>query len=404
MMSADYDGDQGRMGLTSGVKNADPSMRLAMPGLAGLDLEYVKAVKFWADQFRNGSFPADAINFHHYSNDGGQGQSGLSTQGVSPEQDSLRHKAAALVEFRNRYLPGKEVWISEFGYDTHQGSVIHAPAIGSMDEMTVQGAWIIRSYLELAAAGVDKAMHFMIRDVWGESSGKFASCGLITAVGDTIIGSRKPKKSWYYVYTFKKILADYRFASDLSTGNVRVYEFEHTKDIQRKITVVWSPTSSDIEIEGFQLGGLPQTVIEKRFVEFDTLPAEQVLTADNGSASFAVSEIPFFIEYTSGEVNARERGNSSHCAMLTFGSAVQSQGGLTLNISSAAEGELKAAVYNLSGRKISSFSRWCKPGRVRLRIAGSDELLGAGTYIVKTTLSSQDRTFARQKTVTVIGR
>ncbi len=404
MMSADYDGDLGRMGATLGVKNADPSMNFAMPGLAGLDLEYVKAIKFWADHFRDGSFPADAINFHHYSNNGGQGQSGISTQGVSPEEDSLRQKAAALVEFRNRYLPGKEVWISEFGYDTHQGSPIHAPGIGSMDEMTVQGSWIIRSYLELAAAGVDKAMQFMIRDVWGESSGKFSSCGLITAVGDTVIGSRKPKKSWYYVYTFKKILADYRFAGDRSTENVRVYEFEHKDDTEKKIAVVWSPTSSDIRIDNFQLDGLPQTLVEKKFVEYDTLPAEQVLTADNGKASFTVSEIPFFVEYTTGEVSVTQRNNRSHCAMLTFESAVQSQNRLALNINIAAEGELKGMVYNLNGRKISSFSQRCKPGRVKILIPGNDETIGAGTYFVKITYSSQGRSHVAKKTVTVIGK
>ncbi|MFW6254794.1 MAG: hypothetical protein ACOC41_07695, partial [Chitinivibrionales bacterium] len=340
MTSADYDGDQGRMATTLGLKNADPSMKLAMSGLAGLDLEYVKAMKFWADHFRDGDFPADAINFHHYSNDGGEGQSGTSTQGVSPEDDNLGEKAAALVAYRNRYLPGKEVWVSEFGYDTHQESPIHAPSIGSMDEFTVQGVWIIRSYLELAAAGVDKAMQFVMREKWGPSPGKFSSCGLITANGDTINGSYQPKKSWYYVYTFKKILGEYRFAGDLSTEEVRVYEFEHGRDPLKKIAVLWSPTSSDHTIEGFRLNGLPQTVVEKRFVEYDTLPAEQVLNADNGKVFFTVSEIPTFVEYTTGEVSVTQRNNRSHSAMLTLGSAVQSQNRLALNINVAAEGEL----------------------------------------------------------------
>ena len=87
MRSADYDGDQGRMGKMFGVYNADPKMRLVMGGLAGLSLEYLRGMKFWADWHRNGDFPADVINLHHYCNDGDE--QGFKTTGISPEADHL---------------------------------------------------------------------------------------------------------------------------------------------------------------------------------------------------------------------------------------------------------------------------------------------------------------------------
>ena len=47
MCSADYDGHRGKLGKTYGVRNADPQMRLSIGGLAGLNLDYLRAMKFW---------------------------------------------------------------------------------------------------------------------------------------------------------------------------------------------------------------------------------------------------------------------------------------------------------------------------------------------------------------------
>ena len=76
MASADYDGDQGRMAKTLGVKNADPTMKMVMGGLSGqgekiTDWEkgietYLDGIRTWSAAHRGGSFPADVINLHHY--------------------------------------------------------------------------------------------------------------------------------------------------------------------------------------------------------------------------------------------------------------------------------------------------------------------------------------------------
>ncbi len=152
MCSADYDGHQGAMGSTVGVKNADPNMKLVLGGLARPDIEYLRAMKLWANFHRDGDMPFDVINLHHYSTDGG-GQGGQTTTGISPEADGLRERFAQVVAWRDRYLPGAEVWVSEFGYDTNQQSPFRAPAIGTFSGAEVQGQWIVRSYLAFTETG-----------------------------------------------------------------------------------------------------------------------------------------------------------------------------------------------------------------------------------------------------------
>ena len=130
MCSADYDGHRGTMGPTAGVKTADPTIQLVLGGLANPEIEYLKAMQLWADFHRDGAMPFDVINLHHYSNDAG-GQGGRPTKGISPEADGLRERFAQIVAWRDRYLPGKKVWVSEFGYDTNPKSTFRAPAIGT---------------------------------------------------------------------------------------------------------------------------------------------------------------------------------------------------------------------------------------------------------------------------------
>lgn len=239
MSSADYDGDQGRMGASMGVRNADPTMKMALPGLISVDLEYSKAMKWWADRLRGGSFPADALNFHHYCNDAG-GQNGVATTGISPEDDGFRRRLEALSSWRDRHLPGKELWLSEFGWDTHQGSVFRAPAIGGADGYEIQGRWILRAFLHLAASGFDKGHVYLLRDDWDTSPGVFATSGLVHDRYDTLSPKFEKKPSWYYVNTLHKTFRDFRFEADESQGRVHVYRMAHTGSPDSVAYAVWN--------------------------------------------------------------------------------------------------------------------------------------------------------------------
>lgn len=243
MSSADYDGDQGRLGADFGIKSADPTMKMALPGLIGIDREYVKAMKWWSDRNRAGSFPADALNFHHYCNDAG-GQNGVATTGISPEQDDLRGRLEHLADWRDRWLAGKELWLSEFGWDTHPQSVFRARAVGGNDEYEMQGRWIVRAFLAVAASGFDKAQVFLLRDDWDSGPGTFVTSGLVHDKHDTLKAKFEKKSSWYYVNTLHKTLKDYRWVADESVGEMRVYRFAHATRTDSVAYAVWNQNDS----------------------------------------------------------------------------------------------------------------------------------------------------------------
>ena len=71
MLSAAYDGHAGALGPGYGARTADPNIKVAMSGLqsqtlpAGIMLDYIKAMHYWAQGHRpNGDFPAQALNVH----------------------------------------------------------------------------------------------------------------------------------------------------------------------------------------------------------------------------------------------------------------------------------------------------------------------------------------------------
>ncbi len=292
MASADYDGHLGAMGNTLGVKNADPNARLVMGGIAKHDLNYVKAIKLWADYYRNGSFPLDVINIHYYCNNGDGLSSG--TAGISPEADDLKGLLEGFVDYRNRYLPGKEVWITEFGYDTHPQSVQRAPEIGTFSQQEVQGQWMVRSYLALAAAGVDRAAMYMLRDVNENSSTKYSTSGLVRSKDN----DWEPKISWFYTYTLKNRLAGMQFDGEIASGNpnVWIYKFINIEN-NTAAYAVWCPTSDQTTVDAYELqldaAGVKALLVELQVGSIGGQASD--LAIEQGKILIDVSERPVFV-------------------------------------------------------------------------------------------------------------
>ncbi|HEY0056959.1 MAG TPA: hypothetical protein VGB63_16535 [Pedobacter sp.] len=252
MASANYDGHGRKMtkdGGTFGVKNADPKMKFVMGGLAGLDLDYVKQMKNWFEQNRTDKkFAADVINFHTY---GWKSKNGWEDGGPakSPEESRFKEKLQEITTYRDKNLPGLEVWVSEFGWDTNPESPLSPPAIGNYDIQEVQGQWLVRSYLAFAAAGVDRAQMYMLRDVDPKSKIWYSSCGLVGPKGDW-----KPKKSWFYVYTLKNTLKDMVYMGEIPSGNPNILIYKFNQPGSKKIVyAIWVNTSKGYQINDFKL-------------------------------------------------------------------------------------------------------------------------------------------------------
>ncbi|MEO6992843.1 MAG: Ig-like domain-containing protein [Lacunisphaera sp.] len=303
MLSADYDGHcrtmTGGTG-TFGAKNADPAMKVVMGGLAEngdqapqVFVTFINDMKTWFVANRaDHKFAADVINVHHY----GFAPGNISSPGpgLSPEADNFESRLKLVVDYRDQQLdPATEVWISEFGWDTNQGSPLRAPPIGPFDVQEVQAQWILRSYLAFAAVGVDRAIQFMMRDNNPNDPTWFSSCGLMGPKDDWT-----PKKSYFYVYTMKNVMSGTRFLGKVSTGNPSVYAYKF-KNISGNsgVYVLWCPTSNNTTVNAYQLAVPGATNATKiALTPGSTTGTPSALAIGNGTVNVNVSEQPVFVK------------------------------------------------------------------------------------------------------------
>lgn len=297
MASADYDGHANTMTSgsgTFGVKNADPSIKLVMGGLAYRNLDYIKKMNNWFIHNRpDKRFAVDVINVHLY---GWLDESRTWRGGgpaISPEASDFKGKMKPWVNFRDQFLPNVEVWVSEFGWDTNPQSPLCPPAIGPFDAEEVQAQWLVRAYLALAAAGVDRAQMYMLRDVDPNSATWYSTCGLVGPKG-----SWHPKKSWYYVSTLKNTLQNMVYAGEVTSAdpNIIIYKFKSLTG-NHGAYAVWAKTSSNYRVNDYKLK-LPSSPSSASLVKMKAGDADGVrlpLVILEDSISFTVSERPVFV-------------------------------------------------------------------------------------------------------------
>jgi hypothetical protein len=303
MASADYDGDQSRLGATIGVKNADPNAKLVMGGLSGAYgsgntwinsiTKFLDAARTWSATNRAGSFPADVINVHYYSFG-----PGAPAPALSPEADDVESKLAAVVTYRDQNLPGKPVWWTEFGYDTYANSPLHAPALGSNSAFIVQGQWLVRELLAALAAGIERATLFELDDTCTPPATacntQFATCGLLTSP------DAAPKAAWYFLATFRSRLQTMVYSGQPASGqsDVKIAQFNDTKSSGGAF-VVWAPTSNATVHTGYALA-LPAGATSAKavaLVDKQQNGTETALTPAGGSVTLDVTETPAIVLY-----------------------------------------------------------------------------------------------------------
>jgi hypothetical protein len=306
MASADIDGNQGKMGKTLGMKTADPTIKMVMGGLAGhgtstvtwedSETAYLDGVRAWAAANRGGDFPADVLNVHYYSF--GPSASGTTNPqpALSPEDDHVTTRMNVLSAYRDKNLPGKELWLTEFGYDTDPQSILHAPALGSNSAEVVQGQWIIRYYLAVMAAGFDRAFLFVSRD---SCTGSDSACALQfdTSGVAGVKGAETPKTAYYFIATFRSRLATYGWhgAQTSAPTGVMVDTFKDPTT-SKGAYVVWSPTSKGTVVSGVSIS-VPgaTTASQVTLVDGQMNGTESTLPISTGSVTVDVSETPTII-------------------------------------------------------------------------------------------------------------
>ena len=317
-LSICYDGHEGKF-KNCGVKQADPNFLMSMSGGAGLSFSRLKAMQFWCTYNRkDGKLPFDVINAHCYCGkkldekgvaelvdvnlvDRGD-QTGNVFVGVSPEEGNVIANFDKIRDWRDRYYPDMEIWLTEFGWDTNQSykTSTSAHAYAEYTGRQVQAMWLIREYLLLSSIGVDRAAMYMSRDCGPEETavGKYGSSGLvrfpIEITPNNVIQGNK-KDSFYYVYTLKEVLQNCTFAGEVESTNANVKIFKYVNDEGKATYAVWCVTADGTKIPGYILpvGEGEFQLVELAFEKYNGKRSD--LECNNGKVVVNASECPIFV-------------------------------------------------------------------------------------------------------------
>ena len=223
-LSAFYDGHKGKLGKNAGVKNADPSMKVVMGGLAKADVSYVKEMIEWCKVNRgyraDGTVDLcfDVINYHLYSNDNQSTQWGEATRGVAPELSEIGRVADEFTQLSRQHAGNIDVWMTEAGYDVNPGSPQRAIAIGDKSALMTQADWILRSSLLYARRGIKKVFYYQLFDDNAANPIQYGSSGLADGL------KRRPAAD--YIMQSSKLMGQYTYKETLSQDPiVDVYVF-----------------------------------------------------------------------------------------------------------------------------------------------------------------------------------
>jgi len=198
MMSACYDGHEGTLGAGAGIKVADPSMVVVMPGLTDFDVQYITKLDLWFKANRKDKkWPCDVFNLHHYSNTGNAAtihpptwnQNGACVPALDKNFSGIKF----LVGFAR--ANGMKTWITEFGADSKNPSQMGAGSEAKQAEI------ITETYKAYFAEGVERCFVFMAADEPGAASaGLWQTCGVLT----NRVSGYAQKESWFAVEKLSK--------------------------------------------------------------------------------------------------------------------------------------------------------------------------------------------------------
>jgi hypothetical protein len=248
MLSAIWDGHEGRIAGDVGVKKADPTMKVVLGGLTDFRIDYIADMYAWFKANRTDKvFCADIIDLHHYSGNYGKELFASYAKGVAPETEDFKGLLKQAVDYVKQFVPGKELWVTEFGYDTGTASPQRSTAYGSYSVQEVQAMWNIRSYMECIAAGADRAFVFNIYDESNDQVGIFQTSGVVRSRADNLT----KKVAWHKISELATKLKGLSFKGDQSkTANVRNYLFTNA-DNSKRLAVMWCPTENSTTVSNY---------------------------------------------------------------------------------------------------------------------------------------------------------
>lgn len=221
--------------MATGLRQGDPKLKIATCNLTtGASGKYEKSVSCLD------TFPefVDVLTIHTYA----QLENWPTWKRSFPEDPTLPKylkDVEDLCAWRDKNMPGKPVWITEFGYDSttkpQQKSGTFSKWVGVTDKKQAQ--WIVRSLLVFSSMPVERAYIYFFND--SDEAKLHASSGLTR--------NFKPKPFFHAVSHLQKTLGDSRFTRIVKNepGKVRIHEYQGASNPKRVIWAIWHPGAED---------------------------------------------------------------------------------------------------------------------------------------------------------------
>jgi len=293
-----------------GLRAGDPAVKILTP------TAHARAGDAYAQDLRGiYADPAvlplyDVINVHTYATAPRLDQRQSPWTRSYPEDPDLDYLRVVdeVIMWRDATAKGKEVWITEFGYDacTPAAMARRVDWFLKLDWQGVsdlqQAEYLVRSFLLFAERDVDRAYLYFYDDM---DSPSVHGCAGLTR-------SFTPKMSFWAVRQLYRTLGDYRFNRVVrkEVGTVYAYEFVHGSERGKTVWVAWSPTG--VRTDGkagyaprtasVTLAGLPvspQQVVGMAIADGEA-PKPAWQQAGNAAITLTIGEEPIYIFMDAG--------------------------------------------------------------------------------------------------------
>ncbi len=163
------------------VKDADPSMKVIMPGLAFFDEQYMLAAKKWWIDNGYKSYPFDIINYHHYNNKGNKELRVELTEAISPLEDNFEVRCNRVIGFTKKEFGNYPIYLSEIGYDSSvNGPVPYSVQSAPNAKLAMQ--WNAEATRIALQCGFDAVQLYKFKDLG--DMGTYQASGMYTSKGE----------------------------------------------------------------------------------------------------------------------------------------------------------------------------------------------------------------------------
>lgn len=269
--------------MAKGIREGNPRVKIVT-----CNVEAGPSDRYWksANLFTNTPELFDVLQIHRYAI-AEQWPVWRRTYPENPKVpflSSIQH----LLDWRDAKAKGKEVWVTEFGWDCStkkpdpKGPM--GKWVGSTDEE--QARWLVRSFFLFAQMGVDKAFVYFFND---KDEPSLHACSGLTR-------NFQPKPAFHSVAWMLRSLADYRFARAIrqSLDDGYVFEFTPGKAGDPVVWAVWHATKNEVPM-ALETGGKKILRAERMPLEKDVVEKMAVESDGRGKISLAVGEKPCLI-------------------------------------------------------------------------------------------------------------